>query len=899
VSKNKKWSKDSPPRVQPLSSSAASAPVGAARPELPLAEAERVRQLLAHGTVKQALETAKELHKKFGTAESEQLLVDAYLARIHTLREQRMTVEAEALVKLVEERYPASRDRLTDLHLALSVQSGKLDDLLRPLNDANLPADRRALTETLIRQQVTDLAALAQCAVLPSGHPLREGAAALRAAFEAVTSGPVADDALTLPQVSHRSPLASWKMLARAIAAWYRGDADASVKWVQAIAADSVPARLVPALKTLLRQNPEVKLTAGAAALVAETGGDREALRPALTALDKLLDDDGSDQQILGEIRRVLALARQHCPELVERLKQHISIRCMLADLEFNQVMGAIGGMARKDAHFFRLYARALESRRDPEDYAQAALLWEEFRKHAIREGWFPANGPEEATVLLHAAKLIEEVPEDDFAPPEIGGGPATLAPERIYGRACSMDPHPEAFRQWLDWAREQEDWRPGDRAAEQWHRARPLDVEPLLYLSEAAEKRGSFKKALDFLEEAERLDRVNPEARKTRLRLLVSTAIRHLKQKKPHLAEEGIRQLEELPEMRTGDRPAFVAALRWGVASVRYDRTAMAALEAEAQQRMETPAAAYLLLNGISRAATGIDQPGSQPPKIKASERASLAAGVARACALGDSMGVPFTIPSEWQKSLTTALTKSEAKLDAALLRALGEAALRRGDHELAYAATAAGLRQGGADARFLFIRAQALPIWLFDRRDSLLAAAAELARRQHDMDLVNEILEMQRRRNRRGFFGLGSIFDPLNQYDFTRQPRLLETIVEDERRLGKPPAAHPGPQFRSGFGNRGGKPCQCPECRRERGEFADEDADDALDALDDLFSAPGPGKVPPEMIEAMAEAIARGEGPDEFLERLKSEGLPGQKKQRRDKKPELEKLFGGAPNE
>src|SRR5207245_11155717 len=106
-----------------------------------------------------------------------------------------------------------------------------------------------------------------------------------------------------------------------------------------------------------------------------------------------------------------------------------------------------------------------------------------------------------------------------------------------------------------------------------------------------------------------------------------------------------------------------------------------------------------------------------------------------ARVCALGDDMGLPLTIPPDWHKMLITALTKAEVHLEPVPLRALGETATRRGDGELAYAATVAGLAQGGGDARFLLLPAKALPVWEIERRAGCLAAALALARPQRHM--------------------------------------------------------------------------------------------------------------------------------------------------------------------
>jgi len=181
-----------------------------------------IRQLIVNGKSKTALDLAKDLHKKEGSAASEILLIDAYLARIQALSDQNLAVEAKSLIAIVRERFPSARERLDALKATASAREGNLEELLRPLNDPALSAERRAAIEQFIQNQVRDLASLAGCAALPPEHGLRRAAAAIDNAFSVVTSGPVTDEQIALVEVSHRSPLAPWKLLIRAIACFYR-----------------------------------------------------------------------------------------------------------------------------------------------------------------------------------------------------------------------------------------------------------------------------------------------------------------------------------------------------------------------------------------------------------------------------------------------------------------------------------------------------------------------------------------------------------------------------------------------------------------------------------------------------------------------------------------------------
>ena len=152
--------------------------------------------------------------------------------------------------------------------------------------------------------------ALAGCATLSPEDPLRRAAVALERAFAAVTSGPVAEDALALPEVSHRSPLASWKMLVRAIACFYRREDDSCRKYLDAIKPGSPPARLVPAIQAMLSGKTGAPLSAAAAALVSGTTENAAAVQGALVALDQAFASD-NEARILKTIRTAVQECRQ------------------------------------------------------------------------------------------------------------------------------------------------------------------------------------------------------------------------------------------------------------------------------------------------------------------------------------------------------------------------------------------------------------------------------------------------------------------------------------------------------------------------------------------------------------------------------------------------------------
>ena len=563
-------------------------------------ETERVRELIAGRHSKSALQLAKDIYKRSATAESEALLVDAYKARSEDLLKLGMTVEAKSLLGIVRERFPATLQRLAELDRRISALDGRLEEVVGPLRDPNLAAESRERIETFVRQHIYDLPALATVSSLPPDHALRVAASALANAFQAVTDRPVTDAIVTLPEVSRRSPLAPWKALSRAIACYYRGEDAECGKWLRTIPGDSIPARLIPALTAMLGKKTEPKLSLADKRLIAAAGDHGAALRPALADLDKALRAK-KQKPILDAARAVVAASEDCAPELRERLRQNIIVRSIAQRIQLPVISAALGAPPRLDAYYYRLMARSLEDQQNFEANAEALLVWLDFRRAAIQENWFAAGGLEDGVLALHMAQEIEKLPDELIEEMKFWGPSHRKSAKRdrldkdqelpsadaLYERACLADPHPEAFQMWLSCARKHGSWKDADSVAERWRKARSTDIQPLLYLMESSEKRNAFKKALKYLEEAEELDRLNPEVRRAKLRLLLFAAMRHLDQRKTHLAQGEIEQIAAVPEVRSGEVAALATALRWCSAAVDDDKATLRQREAELEKAL------------------------------------------------------------------------------------------------------------------------------------------------------------------------------------------------------------------------------------------------------------------------------------------------------------------------
>jgi len=888
-------------------------------------EEARVRAGLASGATREALERAKALHRREGDGGTEALVVEAYLARLDELLRAGLAKEAAALTDLVAGRYESRRAEVLRRRDYAAAWQGDVGGLVAPLAGDRPPPARAREVDDEVRRWVADPRALARCETLPATHPLRTAAAAVAVALEAVTSRPVeAGREPALPEVARRSPLAPWKLLVRALAAWHRDDDAACLSALKGVPDDSAAGRLKPVLSALTGDGPP---PSGLPAAIAPLAGDsrQQRLRRALAAADRALAR-GRERPVLSAMRSALQECEQARPDLLEPLRRRLSVRAFVAGLPIGSVRQVIGA-PRREARFWRLAARGAEltaeREHSPVPLYFACAFWHAFGRHACAEGRFTSDGPELAAVYLHQAELLCRRPPTELEeererfirdypglegfyegqPSEVlAAAPDPedthwLVPEELYARAARARPDAAVFELWLDRVQATEEhWRPADEVAQAWHQALPEDVRPLLFLADSAERRGALKKALTYLAQAEALDSLDAGVRRARRRLLVATARRHLKEARLHLLERDLADLAGLPGAGDGDRPALAAGLRWCAALLEHDDASAGDRFAEVAGLLDEELAACCLLEGVAAACglpDGLAAEGLPPlPALVAS--AALPAAAARACACAQDMELPIGLPRHWSRRLLEDLASGPCGLSPRQLRTLAEAALRQRDDRLAWTTAGAGLQlEGPHTARFLLLRALALPAIAWPRWRRCLRAALELARRAGDTGLVEEALGAFRRRAQASrYLDPGRLRQGLQPMDGER----IEELLQEERAPSPYPSTASYDPF-SDLDEDEEAPCDCPACRRRRGEPVggggppfglwdlmdddDEDWDDDDEDWDEEVGPPGldreeiertaieyadelfPG-LPQPLARELAQTLARYAGPD-----------------------------------
>jgi tetratricopeptide (TPR) repeat protein len=748
-----------------------------------------VEALLARGQTREAVEAAKQFLKQVPGPEAEALVVEAYQARIQALMASGMYQEARALGALVGERFPASQARVAPFIRQSEVATGNFDTLLTELSSATPP--RRRELEAILTRSMHDPAVLADSTTLPADHPLKRMAIAVRDLFTAATTGPLPDGALAaLEEVSRHSPLAPWKLLIRALDAFYRG-ADASVRAnLDGLPSDSGPGRLVPVLQRLIGvTGPTEDRSVAVATLLDRVSGGRTPLERQLTHLTHALS--------VRDVRAALAAVQAVLPRL-ESSPSGLRLTFLATLLHHwhrqdlpPQALMRVLSRGKRDLDTLRLMALTIERT----DWSDAVVLWDEYVTAAVAAGILPVKGPEISRVLLHMAALFPSHPEEVWEVFDVeseqalqrhiraGQLPTCFDRGGLLERAREAAPDPQVFRALVAHYDQRQPKR-AEAEAEAWRRAHPQDLEPVLYLIRGAESRGAVRKALNLLAEAELINRVHPEVRQSRFRLLLAGAERRIKEGKLALALTDLDRLEQEPRAAEGDHRAYMLALRWVVARKAGDAPTAGQLEQTLGTSVGNPALHDLILEAVA-GSFGIEAPRpvrrpSQPEAIE---------GLARGCDLFRALNRPLSVPPaslvQAEKGLNTA--------SVAQLHALCMGGLWIGNPALTYAASSHGLaRDGALMHRFLLARGQALKaatgIEAQERAQQCLRAARELAGRARDMDTVRDAAAALQTLSAGSWFNPWMWDSPALSESPATQEEIQDTISAERRRRATP---------------------------------------------------------------------------------------------------------------
>ncbi len=703
----------------------------------------QIEALLTAGKTHDAVEAAKQLVKQAPSPEAEALLVQAYQARIRALLASGLPKEAQALGLLVIERFPAHREAITGLIRQSEMATENFQALLTELLTA--AGDRRRELETILARRLTDPASVANSSVLPADHPLKRTAQIVNHLFAAVTSGPLPEGALLpLNDIPRHSPLAPWKLLIRAFDAFYHRNDAAVLTNLAGIPPEVGPARLVPVLRRL----------------VGEANGEPTTSFTVTAALNKVQGNRTVVQAQLAQLSR--ALTARHERHALSAVQTLVSVfqsapiaqwRTFLATLIHHWQRQGLPpeGLLRTlpksqtDPDILRLIALSLE----PVAWEVALDWWNSYVSLAKTIGVLSAQGPEMARILLHMAALFPADPlevldildaesEQDLRA-QIRSGELAAHCDRgaLLEHAHAADPSPQTFRALVAHYEQWGDSKRAETEAEAWRHAQPQELEPLLYLIRTAERRGASRKALDLLAQAETMNRLHPDVRQSRFRLLLASAERRLRESKVALALEDLVQIAQEPRAAEGEIKAYLLALSWASAVKDGNTDGADRLEPLFLTTVGNPVLSDLVIGALTESLK-IKIP---RPAVSASPEEAID-GLARACTLFQRLDRSLPAPTA---GLLSQIEKNIDRATPEQLHALCRGGATIGRPLLTYVAAGQGLRQEGPlQYRFLLARGQTLSQCQGPQEQSrarqCLRAARELASRARDMEAVRE---------------------------------------------------------------------------------------------------------------------------------------------------------------
>ncbi len=519
---------------------------------------DTVKASLAKGKTQKAIQEAKQLLKINPSKEAEGCLAEAYQKRIEELQNVGFMDEALNLIEVAIAKCPNYEDKLRDYESEaynFPIERRDVNKIIERLKQPDLDPGTHSQLNELLRRGLADPRDLADADNIDQNHPLKVDAKAVWDAFETVSTEAPEEERKTaldhLSKVSRRSPLANWCLWIRALDAYYRFD-DSHAK----VLLNKIPSEctLYPAVKILSLKIEERLIPEGMSSK--PTRNLWKSLTPQTPhsqwiELHRLLKS-GRKTSIRTHIKEIFFSAWVDTLNTKRIVLNAILFMLMEYDFEDESTLNELqrfctSTFGKRGKFIYQLsFLNALcaqfpaESADHIEDFIEVYLEY--------------LNKKEIALLYARAAELEAKCDEmQELSPLNfIFGGKRDDNPMDdsdaifFFKKAIEHFPDPNYFESFVTHMKR---LKVKDKDIEsvlhQWNETNPNDYRPLIYLFENVEKRGALQKALNYLKQAEELDRTNPKVREGRQRLVWQSALKHLKQQKFHLVDKDISQIK------------------------------------------------------------------------------------------------------------------------------------------------------------------------------------------------------------------------------------------------------------------------------------------------------------------------------------------------------------------
>ena len=577
----------------------------------PSALAEKIRRKIAGGKSQTALKEAKILAKEHPGPLAEEVLFEAYRARVWDLDGRGKAREARELLEHARSAFPKREKDWAALVQELAWRGGDVRSLLRQWADPGLSRGEREALAGRLEKYILDPGALPRAGILPRGDPLLQAARAVSRALEEAASGRLSRGAREgLRLVGRRSPLSPWRNFVLALDAFSREADGEALSHLERIPPGAAPAPLGKILRCLLGQAQERP--------------------PSLPAVEELLSKVTSwDPFYRFELRKLEKAVSQR---MVSKMLPLFRELCKALGRESPELgLRLLDWMLRGEAkeefflsqEQFRAQAERFLPKREVHLLFSNSSMGDEIETYLDRLEWlagedgnqpFPVSSDQELAVVMEwsaplAGKFQEQITEHWLfwfkGPPVIDpydpepGMKKYLDQDDEEGRllarvftlqkalflrlaektgwkwiskdwgeifrlfAFALHPKEERFRENLEEARRRGSRKEILPVLEKWRLFFPESVDPWLESARNELERSAYKKAAAFLEKARALDPRDERVKEIHFQILLRRVERHLRNQKPHLFRADLEEMEEAFGLETGPRRIYLGAAR------------------------------------------------------------------------------------------------------------------------------------------------------------------------------------------------------------------------------------------------------------------------------------------------------------------------------------------------
>ncbi len=515
---------------------------------------EKVLDAIHQSNSKKAIELAKMYMKENPGQEAESITAQAYQLRIQHLQKAGLVQDAKNLIEVAKEKCPSYRSLFDSVkqetfHFPLSKDDVSI--IAKKINVSSCDKQTQTQLMNVLKLGLANPAHLVECPDLPQDSSLKKEAGIVQNALKAVADDGSENERKEyleqLSRIPRRSPLAPWCFFIRALDAYHHAK-DSECKVLLARIPDN---SILKPVQFLLESKIDKK--------VRPEGLSSRPTRE----LWKSLTPESPRSQWRDFIKSVESKQKKGIRDKIQTILNSKWLTSPIIIREFNRSVFNV--MDSEDIfdkgvntilliHLTRFYGERAKMFFHLDSIISTGSLSPDFVAEDLEEflsEWKHCLFPKEQAAVYARAAEFAQIEESSVFPFSFLFSPKPVNHSnsiRLYKRACQLDPNPDYFNPLISLMQKANKKSTElEKMLVKWQKTCPQDSTPLIYLYENAEKRSALQKAMKYLEEAEQVDRLNPSVRNARERLVWSLIQKHLQQKKCHLVERDLKQLDSL----------------------------------------------------------------------------------------------------------------------------------------------------------------------------------------------------------------------------------------------------------------------------------------------------------------------------------------------------------------